>query len=228
MRATSNYAAAVRRTVGAREDKAVDRLSPVGLRRIPQQQRSRERVDGAMTALLELVQTTPQTSEITTTDVADRAGLPIGSLYVYFEDLESLVDATVVRMLDRHDEIVGAVMDDPPNEVGPLADRLLDAYVTLHRDEPGFRALRNSTLFQPYHLQWYDDRVIVIIDRVMSALWPESRATVRERQMERLALVFALGDAALIKAFRDDPAGDPSVLAQTREILHFALERVQT
>lgn len=211
----------------SRATKAAGRLSPVGLRRVPQQQRSRERVDAAVTALLELVQFSALASEITTTDVADRAGLPIGSLYVYFEDLESLVDAAVVRMLDRHDEIVGAVMDDPPTKVGPLVDRLLDAYVGLHREEPGFLALRNSTLFQPYHLHWYDERVAVIIDRVAGSLWPDSKPRERERQRNRLELVFALGDAALLKAFRDNPAGDPLVLGQTQEILRFALERVR-
>lgn len=220
------YAGDVSRASRTDETPLGDRPNPTGLRRVPQQRRSRERVNSALNALLDLVQSTPLACEITTTDVAERAGLPIGSLYVYFEDLESLVDAAVVRMLDRHDEIVGAVMDDPPTELDPMVDRLLDAYVTLHRTEPGFRALRDSTLFQPYHLQWYDQRVAIIIERVAATLWPDSDSRERRHQLDRLSLVFALGDAALVKAFRDDPAGDPLVLEQTREILGFALGRV--
>lgn len=198
----------------------------IGLRRIPQQKRSRDRVDAALGALVELVREVPLASEITTTDVAERAGLPIGSLYVYFEDLGAIVDAAVARMLDRHDEIVGAAMGEVGADPAQMVDRLLDAYVRLHREEPGFMPLRDSTLFQPYHLTWYDDRVAVIIERVMEALWGHLDGPERERVWERMRLVFALGDAALFKAFQAVPTGDEAMLEQAREILHFAISRV--
>lgn len=67
----------------------------IGLRRPPRQARSRARVDAIVNGLVELVHE-GRGADLTTTEVAERAGIPIGSLYEYFEDLSSIVDAAVL------------------------------------------------------------------------------------------------------------------------------------
>jgi AcrR family transcriptional regulator len=199
--------------------------SLVGLRRAPKQDRSRARVDAIVTALVELVgERAP--SQLTTTDVAERAGVPIGSLYEYFEDLPSIVDAAVARMLDRHDELLVGREGPPPSSAHEFVDTLFDAYLALYREQPGFLTLRNSTLFEAHHRQWLIDRV----EGFLADAGAEAAARgVLGRDLaadRRLGLLMAAGDAMLQRVFRDDPAGDAVLIAESRVVLKFMADRL--
>jgi AcrR family transcriptional regulator len=197
----------------------------VGLRREPKQARSRARVDAIVTALVELVGERVA-SELTTTDVADRAGVPIGSLYEYFEDLPAIVDAAVARMLDRHDELLIDRDQPPPTSAHEFVDTLFDAYLVLYREQPGYVTLRNSTLFQEHHRQWFVERVEGFLDRVGAAA--ASRGVLGRNLSTdgRLGLVFSVGDALLQRIFREDPEGDPVLIAESRIVLRFMVDRL--
>ena len=199
--------------------------SLVGLRREPKQERSRARVDSIINALVELVaERVP--SELTTTDVAERAGVPIGSLYEYFEDLPAIVDAAVARMLDRHDELLIDRDAPPPASAHEFVDALFDAYLVLYREEPGFVTLRNSTLFEAHHRQWLVDRVEGFLDRAGAAAAARGVLGGALDTDERLGLLIAVGDAMLQRVFRDDPAGDPVLIAESRVVLKFMVDRL--
>jgi AcrR family transcriptional regulator len=195
----------------------------VGLRREPKQDRSRARVDAIINALVALVgERVP--SELTTTDVAERAGVPIGSLYEYFEDLPSIVDAAVARMLDRHDELL---IDAPtPATAHEFVDVLFDAYLVLYAEQPGFVTLRNSTLFEPHHRQWLTERVEGFLDRAGTAAAARGVVGGGPGIDARLGLIIATGDAMLQRVFRDDPAGDPVLIAESRVVLKFMVDRL--
>lgn len=215
-------------SIDAPESTLADDVSepPIGLRRIPRQQRSRDRVDAIMRALVELVRERPSPGDITTTDVAERAGLPIGSLYVYFEDLRSIVDATVITMLERHDESIVRALEGSVTSVDDIVDRVFDAYARLYLDEPGFVALRGTTLFEPHHMRWLRERVLALVGRTAESLEASGIGRRATDIIERVDLVFVIGDAILLHAYNTDPAGDVATLEQGREILHFALGRL--
>lgn len=205
-------------------DVVVAEPSLVGLRREPKQDRSRARVDAIVTALVELVgERVP--SQLTTTDVAERAGVPIGSLYEYFEDLPSIVDAAVARMLDRHDELLAERSATPPSTAHEFVDVLFDAYFALYAEQPGFVTLRNSTLFEPHHRSWLTSRVEGFLARAGASA---TAAGVLGRGVDdpRLGLVISTGDAMLQRVFRDDPAGDPMLVAESRIVLKFMVDRL--
>jgi AcrR family transcriptional regulator len=198
---------------------------PVGLRREPKQDRSRARVDAIITALVELVgERVP--SELTTTDVAERAGVPIGSLYEYFEDLPSIVDAAVARMLDRHDELLLDRDAPPPATAHEFVDVLFDAYLVLYAEQPGFVTLRNSTLFEPHHRRWLTERVEGYLDQAGAAAMARGVLGREPATDVRLGLIIAAGDAMLQRVFRDDPAGDPVLIAESRVVLKFMADRL--
>jgi AcrR family transcriptional regulator len=197
----------------------------VGLRREPKQDRSRARVDAIITALVELVgERVP--SELTTTDVAERAGVPIGSLYEYFEDLPAIVDAAVARMLDRHDELLLDRDAPPPATAHEFVDVLFDAYLVLYAEQPGFVTLRNSTLFEPHHRQWLTERVEGFLDRAGTAAAARGVVGRDAGADARLGLLIVTGDAMLQRIFRDDPAGDPVLIAESRVVLKFMVDRL--
>jgi AcrR family transcriptional regulator len=199
--------------------------SLVGLRREPKQDRSRARVDAIINAMVELVgERVP--SELTTTDVAERAGVPIGSLYEYFEDLPAIVDAAVARMLDRHDELLLDRAAPPPASAHEFVDVLFDAYLVLYAEEPGFVTLRNSTLFEPHHRRWLIERVEGFLDQAGAAATQRGVLGGERATGARLGLIIAAGDAMLQRVFRDDPAGDPVLIAESRVVLEFMVDRL--
>jgi AcrR family transcriptional regulator len=197
----------------------------VGLRREPKQERSRARVDAIVNALLELVvEGVP--SQLTTTDVAERAGVPIGSLYEYFEDLPAIVDAAVARMLDRHDELVLGGQLRAPSTTGDFVDVLFDAYLVLYREQPGFVTLRNSTLFDERHRRWLIERVEGFLTAAGASAADRGVLVGDFDAVRRLDLVISVGDAMLQRIFRDEADGDPRLIAESRVVLRFMVDRL--
>lgn len=198
----------------------------VGLRRVPRQARSRARVDAIIAALVELVAESADPGALTTADVAARAGLPLGSLYEYFEDLAAIVDAAVVRMLDRHDALLAEVAAQPADTVDGLTDQLFDHYLRLYREQPAFVSLRNSVLFQPYQRTWLGDRVREFVRRIIDTAVGSGLFVDSSDLAERLDVVFVIGDALVQASYRSDRAGNPRVIAEGRAILRLAVGRV--
>lgn len=201
---------------------------PVGLRRVPQQARSRAKVEACIRALVVLVgRKVP--SQITTADVADEAGLPLGSLYEYFEDLSGVVDAAVWRMLERHDQLLEDILEAMPERVTTqhaVIDALYDTYIQLYREEPGFLALRHSTLFEQHHRQWTTERIERLVKRVLAAAVEAGVVTPRADLVNRVDLVLGVGDGILQAVFLRDPHGDETLISEGREILRFAADRI--
>ncbi|MEY4175018.1 MAG: hypothetical protein RI900_2183 [Actinomycetota bacterium] len=199
------------------------KTTEIGLRRPPRQARSRARVDAAINALVELVGE-GRGADLTTTDVAERAGIPIGSLYEYFEDLPSIVDAAVARMLDRHDEIVGERIAEPLADRHEFVDIMFDAYLQLYSEQPAFIALRNSQLWTPEHRGWLTSRVEVYLGRLAASAGLGDALAGDDRPTGQLSLLFAVGDAMLQRIFRDGPAGDAQLTDTSRTTLKFMID----
>jgi AcrR family transcriptional regulator len=197
----------------------------IGLRRPPRQARSRARVDAIVNGLVELVHE-GRGADLTTTEVAERAGIPIGSLYEYFEDLSSIVDAAVARMLDRHDEIVAERIAEHPEHRHEFVDVMFDAYLQLYSEQPAFIALRNSQLWTPEHRRWLTARVEGYLGAVVAAWGLDAATTDGGRPGGRISLVFAVGDAMLQRIFRDGPAGDADLEQIARHTLKFMIDNI--
>lgn len=67
------------------------------MRQKPKQSRSRQMVEAIVEATMQVIEERG-VSDLTTTHVALRAGVSVGSLYQYFESKEALLDAVVQRM----------------------------------------------------------------------------------------------------------------------------------
>jgi AcrR family transcriptional regulator len=178
-------------------------------------------------ALLDLVREGDITpSSITTADVAVRAGVPIGSLYEYFEDLGAIADAAVDQLLHRHDELLEACARQKPSTPIELVDVLIDTYGRLYRDDTGYLPLRFSTLFQPYHRLWLSQSLESFIQRMIDSEHGVGSLAGGAASLKRMQLLFAVGDAVLQEVYRNGAEPDPEVLAEGRALLHLAMERL--
>jgi AcrR family transcriptional regulator len=103
---------------------------------IPRQKRAQERVEKILIATRALLKSGGFES-LTTNHVADKAGVPIGSVYRYFPDKDALVaaliDAHTERMLNLLDEKIAALAEAPLH-VG--ARSYVTEMLTLHAEDP--------------------------------------------------------------------------------------------
>jgi AcrR family transcriptional regulator len=198
------------------------------LRRVPTQARSRARVRRLVDAAEELL-AAEGAEALTTTRVAEVAGVSVGSLYQYLPDKGAIVEALARRYLAEFEALMGELERDIRRNPGAWADpvgRLIDAFSARYRERPGYRAL------------WFGRE-----------LSDELRAADRENKValaqgvRRIAVSLSLArdddylrvaaragvlvtDSILQEAFRLDPLGDAELIEEAKRILRLYLAEV--
>jgi AcrR family transcriptional regulator len=198
------------------------------LRRVPTQARSRARVRRLVDAAEELL-AAEGAEALTTTRVAEVAGVSVGSLYQYLPDKGAIVEALARRYLAEFEALMGELERDIRRNPGAWADpvgRLIDAFSARYRERPGYRAL------------WFGRE-----------LSDELRAADRENKValaqgvRRIAVTLGLArdddylrvaaragvlvtDSILQEAFRLDPLGDAELIEEAKRILRLYLAEV--
>jgi AcrR family transcriptional regulator len=113
---------------------------------VPQQARSQVRFDAILDMAGNLFE--EKGFEATSTnEIAQRAGISIGSLYQYFDNKEAIVEALTERYVEALRGITDHVMaaDVQSLPASDAVDRLLDPILQFHAAHPAFRALWLAT-----------------------------------------------------------------------------------
>ncbi|WKD37510.1 TetR/AcrR family transcriptional regulator [Streptomyces xanthophaeus] len=195
------------------------------LRRTPVQQRSADRLARILDACAELLDETGY-DNLSTRAVAQRAGVPIGSVYRFFGNKRAMAIALAHRNLDRYvDGIADRLADLPATHWRPVVDAVLDEYLAMKRSVPGFALVDFGVPAPPAEGPEADPNHQVA-DR-LTELLSAHLALTPDATLERAVLVAVEATDALIQlAFRADPAGDPGIVAETRAMMHAYLARV--
>jgi len=199
------------------------------LRRVPTQARSRARLRRLLDTAEEVL-ASEGAEALTTTRVAEAAGVSVGSLYQYLPDKGAIVQALARRYLADFEELMAQLERDALHGDGRGWDdpvgRLIDEFSERYRELPGYRAL------------WFGRE-----------LSDELRAADREnkialaRGVRRIAVALNLArddsylrvaaragvlvtDSILQEAFRLDPNGDPQLIEEAKRILRLYLAEV--
>jgi len=189
------------------------------VRRVPQQQRSRDKLRRVMEAA-DAVLAAEGAGALSMARVAEEAGVAVGSIYAYLPDKEAIVEALALAYWTGFAQAVEAVAD--ADALAPSAaptDVVFDALAACFRDEPGFRALWYGGLRTERvraETRAVRGAVAGAVARMLAAHRPRATAADRAAAAETLVLV---GDGLLREAFRRDPAGDPALLAEGRIVL---------
>ncbi|GAA2307352.1 TetR family transcriptional regulator [Streptomyces violaceusniger] len=207
------------------------------LRRHPVQRRSAERLGRILDACAELLDEISY-EELSTRAVAERANVPIGSVYRFFSNKRAMAEALAHRNLDEYAARItrrlaasDAAADSGPDGGGgwrEAMDVVVDEYLAMKRGAPGFALIEfghpvpaTAPPEQPNHL---------VADRLRTLLADRLGTGGDEATEERLRVAFLLAveaaDALLRLAFRVDPEGDPAIVAETKELLRAYLARV--
>jgi AcrR family transcriptional regulator len=194
------------------------------LRRLPSQQRSRQRVEQILDAAGDLV--AERGYEATTTSlIARRARVSPGSFYQFFADKRAAVKALSARNLAVFAERLDAtvVAGHFPHWWDGI-EAAFDIYVDLCRHHPGFRAVRFGDIVDTHLLDPVQDNDSVVATRIVVML--NARFGVVDTPPLRLAVLTTtkVADALIRFAFTRDPQGDEEVLTQARSLLRVHLE----
>ncbi len=120
--------------------------NPAGSRRQPTQARARERVERILTAASELIAETGSDA-VRMTEVAERAGVPIGSLYQYFPDKAAILRMLAMRVMERVRDALKQNLDSVGSAADALArvDAIMIGYYGLFLTEPVTRDIWSAT-----------------------------------------------------------------------------------
>jgi AcrR family transcriptional regulator len=194
---------------------------------VPQQARSRaliQRVLDAAEALL----ATEGVEALTTTRIAAEADVAVGSLYQYFPDKATIVDALAGRYLDEFEGLMAGLAEQAASgDWGDdVVDRLIDAYADRYRREPGYRALWFGRHLSP-ELRDADRRNKAALAEGVRRILLES-GMVRDGDGLRTACRAGVlcADALLVEAFLIDAKGEPALLDEAKRILRTYLADV--
>lgn len=162
---------------------------------------------------------------LSTTRIAQRANVAIGSVYQFFPDKQAVAQALALRNLESFGERVGArIAQGGFARWSDSVGAIIQIFVDMCRTVPGFRVLRFGDVADLHLLDASADNNTVVADRLrlmMIKLFdvPDTPGFAR-------AVVVAVeaADAVIKLAFRDDPQGDPDLLVELERLIHGYLE----
>ena len=169
-----------------------------GLRRAPSQKRSRERVERMLTAASDVI--AQQGSDaMRMGEVAERAGVSIGSLYQYFPDKGSIIRTLADRYNTLGRDCIEAELADVSDADGFRAafGGLIDTYYELFLAEPVMRDIWSGTQADK---QLRDIDLVYCRDNgeILARALKRVRPDVDPAEIDRTAfLVMSLGEAAM-------------------------------
>ena len=200
---------------------------PGPLRRVPVQGRSVARVQRMLDACAELVDEVGYEG-LTTTLLAERAGVAIGSVYQFFPDKRAIVQALTLRNLDLYlERLATRFAEDGLTHWWDAVDAAIDEYIAMHRTVPGFRTLHFGDVVDLHLLDDERDNNAVIVEQLAGLLVDRLRRADEPRLRFALAIAVEAADALIKFAFRRDPEGDERCSPRRRTLIREYLHRAR-
>lgn len=196
---------------------------PPMILREPRQARSRARV-AQILAAADAILSTEGVEALTVRRIAERAGVPVGSLYQFFPDKGSVVDAVARAYIAEFDAAVeGLVRSAETGDWSDPVGRIVDEFVALYRSHPGYVALWSGRHLSPELARADEANNQLIAAGVRRVL--ARQAGVPDGPALELAVRVAVraADALLQYAFARSPQGDEAVLTELKNMLRLYL-----
>ncbi|WP_437065509.1 TetR family transcriptional regulator [Streptomyces sp. enrichment culture] len=194
------------------------------LRRAPVQRRSAERLARILDACAGLLDEVGY-DYLSTRAVAERAGVPIGSVYRFFSNKRQMADALAERNLERFtDRVTDRLTAAGDRGWRHAMDVVLDTYLDMKRTAPGFSLVDfgnhipvGARRAEPNHR---------VADRLTAMLSGYLGRPADDDLRRTFLVAVETADALVDLAFRVAPEGDEKVIAELRALLRAYLARV--
>jgi AcrR family transcriptional regulator len=112
-------------------------------RKTPQQARSRQTREDILEATAHLLNRKPL-DEVSTNHIAKKTGISIGTLYKYYPNKDAILADLSLEFMQQDAELFGRIFEGSPRsrqQKGALVDNLVEALMTVHRDDAQVRGV---------------------------------------------------------------------------------------
>ena len=175
-------------------------------RREPVQRRSALRVERMLDAAAALLDEHGPDG-LSTSAVAARAGVSVGSLYQFFPDKHAVAAALAHRSFERFSSHLTGLR---PATWQDAVDAVIDTYVAFSRAEPGFQVLSFGGPLGNQHMLDPDEDNNAVVAAVLR------RLVAVDLPVEILRNAVEIADALLALAFRRSSDADPTLVAEAK------------
>ena len=190
----------------------------VPLRKQPVQQRSAKRVEQMLGACATLIDELGYDG-VTTTLIAERAGVAVGSLYQFFPDKRAVVQALTKRNLDYFTAEIDRRLDWVNLEHWwHGVDTIIDIYVEMYRDIPGFARVRFGDVIDLRFIDDERDNNTVIADQIAQLIAQKINVPV-ESLFRQITIANDIGDGILALAFRRKLFAEDDMIAEAKRVV---------
>jgi AcrR family transcriptional regulator len=207
----------VNRPRGDVAKRATDR--PAGLRKLPIQARSRARVANILKAAGQLLGEAGY-AELSTNLIAERAKVPVGSIYQFFEDKDDIVAALVEQFRQRILALVGQLdVAGAQRDRRAFIARLIDGIAAIQADTSAFVCVFSAN---QAHTRFDDvarelrHTLTAHLDRTFAAAFPQLP---REDRSRMLAAWSDITGAMIASLDRSKPGERGKLLEELKTIL---------
>lgn len=189
------------------------------LRRLPVQERSAARVRRMLDAAADLIEEVGY-DRLSTTAIAQRADVAIGSVYQFFGDKRSLAEALSQRYIDLYFERLAARFDaEPPADWQGGVEAAIAEYVHMYRTAPGFRVLHLADAIDPGRADAVTTGGDVIADQILAGLGQRFGIGGDDELNKTVTVAVETGQALVRLAFRRDPEGCAASIAEANGVV---------
>ncbi|SCL24674.1 transcriptional regulator, TetR family [Micromonospora nigra] len=163
---------------------------------------------------------------LTTTLLAERAEVAIGSVYQFFPDKRAIVQALTLRTMESYlQRLDERFASDDLTHWWDGVDAGIDEYISMHRTVPGFRTLHFGDVVDLHLLDEQRDNNGVIADQLARVLTERFGLTDVPDLRFHLEIAVEAADALIKLAFRRLPDGDDRVLTEAKALIREYLHR---
>ncbi|MBL8740904.1 MAG: TetR family transcriptional regulator [Myxococcales bacterium] len=201
--------------------------NPAAVRRIPTQERSKQRLERILDAA-DGVFAELGFDKATMEQIADRAETSIGSVYQFFPNKTALFESLCARYLERAQQLFeGMLVDISPDEAWTeLVDKAIDTFWKFHVDLPGFRSVWVHQNISPELLAASDVVNQAIADRSEAVLATFAPDVPRARRRAATGVVVETISAILFVAVRRDHDEAERLVAELKTMVRAYFQSV--
>lgn len=164
------------------------RRARVTARKPPQQSRSRVTVEAILDGAIRVLEQEGSLA-LTTTRIAQAAGVSVGTLYQYFPHRKSILDSLQERELERTMCLMHQVMvDSPPGSTDELARAVIHGLFTLYGAAPELHrvlVIEGLTGAAPEQVKAFDLRMVSMVRSVLAS----AKLSCRRKNLDAAAFV---------------------------------------
>jgi AcrR family transcriptional regulator len=196
--------------------------SRVTARKPPQQSRSRVTVESILDGAIRVLEQEGSTS-LTTTRIAQVAGVSVGTLYQYFPNRKSILDALQEREFQRTLTAMQEVMlDSPAGSTDELARGVIRGLFKAYEAAPELHrvlVIEGLTGEAPEQVKAFDLRMVSMVRSVLAG----ARLNCRRRNLDAAAFVaYQSVRASMLAHLLEAPSGldAPALTEELADLLH--------